>query len=338
MRQSSAMLTDTRVRLAELAFPYEHVQIHRTRLVFIDLDKLVHFAKIDRDGRVDGFVAAYLPHEVALLFFKRGEVVTAATFTEVGRMVLPISLALERMQDELERGELTYCNAPAEQLAWMYQSCAVPARPRPVHGEGPDALLEALKGELFSGIVEVISDGRVAYLGCQDGIMQSSYCIEKPQDMSVPDYLAVLFGPRAHGRMPTIAISTFPVADDLPTQAQPALVETYRELFWRIAEAAEAEVPGAGLKRSRELRNRLSSAHRSLDALGTPRDSRPSGIVATPEQLTEALEDWALKLLENLEIMAPGIAVRVLKEATKEERFLLQKAGFYSKLPWKVEW
>src|SRR5437667_12792774 len=126
MRASTARLTNTPVRLADLQFPQAGQLIHRTRLAFIHLDNLLTFAKRDRDGRVDGFITAYLPDECLLLFFRKGEAVGAASLHPAGRQVITITEALRRMHAELERGELCYCIPPMEQLAWRYKACAVP--------------------------------------------------------------------------------------------------------------------------------------------------------------------------------------------------------------------
>ena len=69
MRASTARLTNSPVRLADLQFPQVNRLIHRTRLAFIHLDNLLAYAKRDRDGRIDGYLAAHLPDECALLFF-----------------------------------------------------------------------------------------------------------------------------------------------------------------------------------------------------------------------------------------------------------------------------
>src|SRR5882672_1752865 len=100
MRQSTALLPETQVRLNDLHFPHHRVHVHRTRLSFIHLDNLLHYAKIDRDGRLDGYVAAYLPDSVILLFLRRGEVINAVCFTDTGRSVMPIAKALKDMRDE----------------------------------------------------------------------------------------------------------------------------------------------------------------------------------------------------------------------------------------------
>src|SRR3989304_2613408 len=96
MRASTARLTNSPVRLADLQFPQVNRLIHRTRLAFIPLDNLLAFAKRDRDGRVDGYIAAYLPDECLLLFFRKGEAVNAASLHTGGRQVIPITEALKR--------------------------------------------------------------------------------------------------------------------------------------------------------------------------------------------------------------------------------------------------
>src|SRR6266581_2085262 len=124
MRASTARLTNSPVRLADLQFPQVCRLIHRTRLAFVHLDNLLAYAKRDRDGRIDGYLAAHLPDECLLVFFRKGEAVNAASLHAAGRQVVTITEALKRMRAEVERSDLTYCAAPMEQLAWMYGSCA----------------------------------------------------------------------------------------------------------------------------------------------------------------------------------------------------------------------
>src|SRR5256884_9883285 len=87
------------LRLADLPSPQVTGLIQRTRLAFIHLDNLLAFAKRDRDGRVDGYITAYLPEECLLLFFRKGEAVNAASLDTTGRRVITITEALKRMRE-----------------------------------------------------------------------------------------------------------------------------------------------------------------------------------------------------------------------------------------------
>lgn len=338
MRHSSARLVATSIRLAELKFPATRVHVSPTRALFVHLDNLLHFAKVDRDGRVDGYVAAALPDELVLLFLRRGELVTAAAVTPLGRIVLPIATALANIRQEAERGELSYCDAPFEQIVWMYQSCAAPAVPRAVDPLQPESLLPALKREQYSGVVELITDGQVNYVRFDKGQYAGGHYYGKSDDVPVAQHVARMFARDPKGNPPDVAAALFPAADDLPRQAAPELIQTYRELFWAVAAAADREVSGEAMKHVHRLRDLVANVHPSVEAIGLPLDRDPRDIVATEAELTLGLAEWVSQLLEHLEIVAPGIAPGVLKEATAEHRFLLQRAAFYDRLPWTVRW
>lgn len=338
MRLSTALLADTSVRLADLSFPHERVLLHRTRLAFIYLDKLLHFAKADRDGQVDGFIAVYLPTEVTLLVLKRGELATVISYEEGGRQVRTIPAALKHFKREAERGEIIYCAAPLEQLAWMCGGCTTSATRRPLDQEQPERLLPDLMAEEFTGVLELVANGRVNYLRFHKGVFRNGYFHEPLEGLTVQQYVERLFEPDEDGTRPEVAAWVLPSVGKLPEQASPQLLETYRGAFWAIADAAEAEVPGKAMKRVERIRDLQANVHQALKVIGAPREGEPADLVTTPQELLYALSDWALSLLEEVEVIAPGAAPNVLKEGTREHRFILQKAGFYDRLPWTVSW
>ena len=116
MRASTARLMNSPIRLTELSFPQVARLVHRTRLAFIHLDNLFAFAKRDRDGRVDGYLTAYLPDECLLVFLRKGDAVNAASLHTSGRQVVTITEALKRMRAEVDRSEVAYCTAPTWEI------------------------------------------------------------------------------------------------------------------------------------------------------------------------------------------------------------------------------
>lgn len=338
MRASSARLTNSPVRLAELAFPHAGRLIHRTRLAFIDVENVLSFAKRDRDGRVDGYLVAWLPDECLLLLLREGEAVNAITLHTGGREVVPISEARRRMEREAERGELAYCKASLEQLAWMYESCAEPLQARSVDARRPDALFPSLAEEGTTGVLELISGGRVSYLRFDGGRFAGGYFCNRPESVPIAKYVESLFRDLPDGQPPALSAVVFPYRADLPPQAAAALILTYRDLFWRITDAVELEVPGEGRRRSQRVSAGLGHTNRALELLETGRDAALPDSVVQPDELAEALSAWARELLEGVEILMPGTAPKVLRDATREHRYLLQSAGFYDRLPWPVAW
>src|SRR5947207_4724521 len=337
MLASTARLTNSPVRLADLHFPQVNRIIHRTRPAFIHLENLLAYANRDCAGRIDGYLAAHLPDECVLLFFRKGEAVNAASLSTAGRQVITITDALKRMRTEVERGDLEYCAAPMEQLAWIYTSCAGGYQPRVIDVNQPEKFFPVLQQEKVTGVLELISNGRVSYLKFDHGKYLTGHFCDKPENLPPARYLESLFDP-GPGGTPAMSAGTFAGADDLPAQAATALVNTYRELYWRIVDAVEREFPGEAKRRAQKVTAAIVDTHQALALLSVPRGTdTPDGVVR-PEELSSALTDWALQLLEGAEVMMPGTATKVLKDATREHRYVLQAAGFYGKLPWRVTW
>lgn len=338
MRASSARLLQTSVRLFDLAFPTTGAMITRTRIAFIHLDNVISFAKRDRDGQVDAWLAGYLPEELVLLFFRRGELVNAASLRPDGRTVIPVAEALRRIQAEPERGELSFGRAPFEQLAWMFAGCAGPAKIRFVDERQPGELFKVFALESFNGVVEFISNGRVNYFRFADGKYAGGYCYDRPEGMPMAEYVEQLFRSGPDNTLPSIVASEIPALSEIPQQALPAQVKLYREIHTKVLAGVEQELPVDGARKDQRISGALRQAHPAIELLTAPEYGAPPKVAVTSEALTLALATWAAQLLQEVEVVAPGAAVRVIRSATKDQRFMLQAAGFYDRLPWPVTW
>jgi hypothetical protein len=224
-----------------------------------------------------------------------------------------------------------------EQLAWMYGSCAGEYQPRTIDVSQPEKFFPALQQEKITGVLELISNGRVSYLKFDQGKYLAGHFCDKPDNLPPGRYLESLFE-KIGGTAPAMSAGTFPAADELPAQAATALVNTYRELYWRIVDAVEREFPGEAKRRAQKVTGAIVGTHQALALLSVPRGTDTPDAVVRPEELATALTDWALQLLEGAEVMMPGTAPKVLKDATREHRYVLQAAGFYGRLPWRVTW
>jgi hypothetical protein len=120
----------------------------------------------------------------------------------------------------------------------------------------------------------------------------------------------------------------------MPTQATSAQRHGYQALYRRFTLAVEREWPEDG---SRHVARVADQVRRDYPAFATLTGAEAAP-TATADQLNEGFAAWAGKVLEDLEVVVPGAAVRLLREETREQRYMLQAAGFYARLPWSVEW
>jgi hypothetical protein len=338
MRYSSARLLHSSVRISDLTFPTSGIMLPRSRAIFVHLDNLISFAKRDRDGKVDGYLTGYLPDEDVLLFFRRGEVINAATIGPAGRGAIPISEALRRLKSEPERSEFCYAAATLEQLSWMYAACSGPAHLRFIDTPEPEQVFPVLAAESFTGVLELISQGRVNYLKFEDGRFVRGYLCDRPSGSSVVRYMESLFALRPDGSHPAIAGSTVKETGDIPVQAPVVQVKAYREMMQRISEAVERELPDEGRRKGQRASVAIASSHPIFAVLTTPSLDDEPGMPVPAEELTLSFADWTTRLLQEVELVAPGTAERVIRDATREQRFVLQAAGYYDRLPWRINW
>src|SRR5437660_556584 len=171
----------------------------------------------------------------------------------------------------------------------------------------------------------------------RDGRVDGYFC-DKPEVMAIPKFLESQFHAAAGGQTPVLTSAVFPYVADLPQQAPNALINTYRELYWRIVDEVDKEFPGEAKRRAQKVSTGIVDSHKAITILSAPRGTDTPDSVVQPEELSNALTDWSLQLLEGVEVMMPGTAPKILREATREHRYVLQSAGYYGRLPWPVSW
>ena len=338
MRASQAVLADTGVRLWELAFPRSQVLLARTRVPYVSLEGLIAFSKRDRDGKVDAYLAAYLPDELILIFFLEGEVVNAAMLTPIGRFPVPIAQALQHIQAEAERSELAFHQASREQLALMYATCSQAVLDPPLDKASAASVFKGITDRGWSGCLELISNGRVNYVEAREGRFTAGFFSDQRPDEQPGPYLARLFTSVPPEPLPKVVANFFPGLAEMPLQAPPAMVSMLRNVVWNLADGVERERPGDGAKRAERARQRAIVTYRVLGHFGGPRGVEGSDPLAEPSALAEAIAAWTSELCGELEIMEPGCAPRIVMDATREHRFALNAIGFFERLPWRIQW
>ncbi len=338
MRASTAVLTDTSIRLWDLAFPYGQVLVARTRAPYIALENLIAFSKQDRDGKVDAYLAAYLPDELVLLFFLGGDLVNAALLNPGGRNPVAIGEALRRIEEDAERGEIAFHQAPLDLLAAMYAACSGAPLPVAVDPKSPETVFKSLYERKWTGLLELISNGRVNYLQVKDGRFASGHFAEQlPSDLPMTT-VARLFTSTPPEPLPKVAAKLYDGPPPLPLQAPPAMIRMFRGYVWDLADLIEREAPGQGAKRAERARQRLLPQHQVLQWVGGARGKEQADPVVEPVILADGVATWTRDLLTELEVLQPQSASRLLKEAAREYRFALNAVGFFEKLPWRIQW
>jgi hypothetical protein len=337
MRPSSAVLTDTSVRLWDLSFPTDQPLLARTRAAYVHLDNLIAYSKRDRDAKVDAYLACFRPDETVLLFFLGGDLVNAAVLAPIGRFPIAISEAMAHLRAEPERAEIAFHTASAEQLAAMYATCSQKPLDLKLDASSTKTIFDSVMAKKWTGLLELIAHGGVNYVMVKDGRFQSGKFCDQDKKEDAKAFLARMFAARPGEARSRVAVKAFTGLAELPQQAAPALVRLFRQFVWDLVESAGKEIPDAP-KRAERIRQKLTLTHEALKSVGGARGAAFADPIVEPTAFAEGVATWTKDFLVELEVVHPTIAPRLLKDATREQRFQFAALGFFERLPWRIEW
>ena len=322
--------------LADLEYPHERVFLPRTKLAYVHLRNLLTDAKRDRAARVFGYVAIWLPDEMVVLYLQSGELVNATTFDGRTHGELPIAEALERVPGEPEFGEIAFLEADDEQLACMYAAQATAPEPWPAEMDprDPGVIFPFLMATTFDGAVEIIAGGRANYLIFRDGTVERAYLAGTATGSMVERVQRLFLADRQGGQL---LVRRWPVPAPLPQQAPPALIHAYRDLTNRLVQRLVATGRESAPAIAEHARRTLTPSHDALASF-TVMDRATHDPVTDVDTLTNAVAAWVSEILwtaADLDTVAPE---DLLRELTHDRRHMFDAAGFFDRIPFRVEW
>jgi hypothetical protein len=322
--------------LASARYPYERVLLPRVKLAYVHLPHLLSDAKRDRGARVFGYVAIWLPEEFLLLYLQEGELVNATMNNGREKCAIPIADALARVPPEPEYGEICFNQADDEQLACMFHSHVARPQswPQELKAHNAETLFPYLMATTFDGVVEVIVGGQVNYLIFRNGTVERAFLTEGSTD-SVVGRVKQLFKPDPKGDYRLV--QRWEVPPPLPVQAMPALVQAYREMAAQLVTELVERGKDSAAAIAEHARQSLLPKHPSLNSFSF--NGRPlKDPVADSATLTTAVASLVSEIMWAASDHDKVTPEQVLRDLTRDRRHVFQSAGFFEKLPWKLEW
>lgn len=329
------------LRAARLRFPCERVLLARTKLAYVHVRNLLTDAKRDRAARIFGFVAIWLPEEFLLLYIRSGEVVNAMALDDEGYRALSIADAIDLVPAEPELGEICFHEASDRQLACMhYSQMEEPtAWPSELDPRDPEALFAHLGATTFDGMLEIVDDGAINYVILRDGLVEQCFLADGPSKSEEPEVLRAQRPFTESVHRDKLGVFRWPVPPPLPVQANPSLIQAYRELTGALVERLiEAGNPGAPAV-AEYARKALLPDHACLagySALSEVQDLRDP--VVDAGALTTAIAQWVKEIILAAVDLDTTRPEQILQSVTRERRHVFQSAGFFQKLPWPITW
>lgn len=320
-------------------FPHEAALLPRTKLSYVNLPGILSDGKRDRASRVSGFVSIQLGERCFLVFMRGGEAFHAARILPDGREPAALSEVLRLAATESERGEagsIGYYAAPEEQLLCMLSTIVNPPVDwgEPVDTAQPERLFPRLRERRFSGVLELRDGGTFHYLSFTDGAFRSGYFTGRTAGTPVPELVRSVFAAAGRG----LGAAIHPPLAELPMLAAPGLVDLYRRVIGGVLrELTQATGRETALEILHRGQRSAAAAHPAVSAFEISAEGRVKGDpVASPDALTCGVAAWMTEALIGAADHHGVDPAALIERVGRDSRFVLQEAGFFSRLPWAV--
>jgi hypothetical protein len=319
-------------------FPADSAYLPRTKLSYVNLPGILSDGKRDRSARVPGYVAVQLGERCFLVFLRGGEPFFAARIHPGGRGPAALSEVLRLCATESERGEggqIGYYGASEDQLRAMASTLSTEPLPwaEPLDASRPERLFPLLRERSFSGVLELVDEGRHHYLSFDDGAFRTGWFSERDATVPIPDFLRTVFAVGAGLRA-----ALYSRLAELPVLAGPGFVDLYRRMIGgtlrEVALATGRETALAMLQRGQGL---AAMEHPVVAAFDITPEGRVAGDpVASPTALTDGVAAWLTEVLISASDHHGVDPAALVERVARDSRFVLQEQGFFARLPWTV--
>jgi hypothetical protein len=208
------------------------------------------------------------------------------------------------------------------------------AWPAELDARNPAALFPYLMATTFDGMVEIIAGSEVSYLVLRDGAVKRAYLAGAPKG-TTSDRLNQLFAPT--GRGGRLVVRRWGTPSPLPQQAPPALILAYRDLANRLVAHLVAAGRESAPAIAEHARRTLVASHDALESFSVM-DRATHDPVTDVDTLTGAVAAWVSEILWTAADLTTVAPEELLRELTHDRRHMLQSAGFFDRIPFRVEW
>jgi hypothetical protein len=320
-------------------FPHEAALLPRTKLSYVNLPGILSDGKRDRAARISGYVCIQLGERCYLVFMRGGEPFHAARIVPDGREPAALSEVVRLAGTESERGEggsIGYYAAPDEQLLCMLSTIVHPPADwgEPVDTARPEALFPRLRERRFSGVLELRDGGTFHYMSFADGAYRAGWFTGRGEGVPVPEFVRSVFASAGRG----LGAAIHPPLGTLPALAGPGLVDLYRRVIGGVLrELTQASGREAGLALLQRGQGAVAAEHPSVMAFEVTAEGRVKGDpVASPDALTDGVAAWMTETLIGASDDHGVDPAALIERVGRDSRFVLQEAGFFTRLPWAL--
>jgi len=323
-----------------LKFPKGKPILENTKLGFVNFDRVLNAAKLERSYKISAYISIIYPDMVDMILLKAGEPFNAINFSHGKKELSGISETIEKAKNS-EFAIVNFYEVPEELINFILIS----ATKKPIFSAvGNDALKKIIMNKdsivakfhqiKFNGFVELVNDLEHNFFRISNGEISRCYFTSNPLKNITWDELIIFLEKLIQTKQDLLIFNGFPYkAEKAEIQATPAQVSLFIkainntfELFSeKLGSSIVVETAESSYKRVKEEFNFFQSTDLKEIKLS-------GNITTSPELLVDVFVYW-FELIKSSFSMIIGEenTEEIIQESIKEYRFAFKSIGFYEK-------
>lgn len=323
-----------------MKFPKGKPILENTKLGFVNFDRILNAAKLERSYKISAYISIIYPDMVDMILLKAGEPFNAITFSHGKKELAGISETIEKAKKS-EFAIVNFYEVPEELINFILIS----ATKKPIFSAvGNTALKKIIKNKdsivakfheiKFNGFVELVNDLEHNFFRVSNGEISRCYFSSGPLKNISWDELILFLEKLMKTEKELLIFNGFPYqAAKTEIQATPpqvslfikAINNTFTLFSDKLGSSIVSETAESSYKRVQEEFNFLQNT--SLE------DAKLSGNITTnPDLLVDVFVYWFELIKASFSmIIGEDKTEEIVRESIKEYRFALKAIGFYEK-------
>ena len=323
-----------------MKFPKGKPILENTKLGFVNLDRVLNAAKLERSYKISGYISIIYPEMVDMLLLKAGEPFNAISFSHGKRSLVSISDTIQKAK-KAEFGMVNFYEVPEELVNFILIS----ATQKPIfYAEGINGFRKIISNQAsiitkfreikFNGFIEVVEDIEHHYFRISEGkIIRDFISRNMNKVKSWEELIQYIETVTSSGKSNLKFLGFQYASDSTTTQATPAQINLFfNAIHNTLIKFSESLGPTIVAETAESSYQRVKEEFDFMGSTGFENLNLSGNITTSPDNLVKAFSSW-FELIKTSFAMIIGEenTIEIIQQAIKEYRFALKSIGFFEK-------
>ncbi len=324
-----------------MRLPRTNIFIENVNLLYIDIQKIVQLSQTDRRAKIDGYLSVIYPGVQDIIFFRKGEMINAGTFSGQDKNPVSVFKALEKMKLKEDDGALFYSEVEEELLRLLIAIFYIEPKHKNLSSKYTNIrkLFEVIQKNKFEGFLEFNINNGLNFIEFSGEVLGGAYfCddVEEPlsevlsrgdDQMIIESVISLI-----ENHDTEVLVNIYNKVDEFNVQISPAQIQLLEKAVNSIIEGVSKAIGVANTVDYMKLSlEEVTVKYPFLkDVSLTENTCVLEKVFAEPEMFIKSIAEWINNFIDKASLSLGEKTFEITFTCIKDMRFALEKLHFFN--------